>query len=171
MNIAPAYRLPAKPRANLSAGQCLVALLILLFQAGCSVLFVAPYDSVVDQSINDLHVRTIVFLDRMARTGGSFAENRSFYDEAHGTIATIRSRAAMLPKNEGTLNNLKELDDNITRLAVLHKIRPLTGTGTLDPAYNVRELIESNFRSLTRIELHKKLGSSVGKSADAKPAS
>ena len=145
-----------------------LAIFVLLWQTGCSVLFVAPYDPVTDQSINDLYVRTNVFLDRMQRTAGSYAKNRSFYDDAHATIATIKVRAEMLPKNDGTLKNLQELDKQFTDLAALHKIRPLTGTDPLDPAYIARQLIESTFRDLTEIELQKKLGAAVGRSPQSR---
>jgi len=43
----------------------LLAFLFGLLLAGCSVLFVAPYDAVVDQSLTNLYAQTLSFLDRM----------------------------------------------------------------------------------------------------------
>ena len=132
-----------------------------LLLAGCSVLFVAPYDAIVDQSLTNLYAQTLTFLDRMERTGDSYARQRAFYDEAKGTVSAIKVRAALLPKNSGTIKNLDELSGQYDRLAELHRRGPLVGL----KAKIARELIDSNFRSLMQLELHKKLGAAVG-SAD-----
>ena len=136
----------------------LLAFLFGLLLAGCSVLFVAPYDQVIDQSLTDLYAQSLTFLDRMERTGDSYASQRAFYDEAKGTVSAIKVRAALLPKNSGTIKNLDGLSGQYDRLAELHRRGPLVGL----KAKIARELIESNFRCLMQLELHKKLGAAVG---------
>ena len=73
----------------------LLALLLGLLLAGCSVLFVAPYDAIVDQSLTNLYAQTLTFLDCMERTADSYASQRAFYDEAKGTVSAIKVRAAL----------------------------------------------------------------------------
>jgi len=136
----------------------LLAFVFGLLLAGCSVVFVAPYDAIVDQSLTDLYAQTLTFLDRMERTGDSYASQRGFYDEAKGTVSAIKVRAALLPKNSGTIKNLDELSGQYDRLAELHRRGSLVGL----KAKIARELIDSNFRSLMQLELHKKLGAAVG---------
>jgi hypothetical protein len=144
--------------AILRPRQWLAPLLCLVFLAGCSVTFVAPYDDVIDQAVTNLYVKSSVFLDRMERTGDSYTSQQSFYEEAKGTVEAISARARLLPKNDGTIKNLNELSGQYDRLAELHRRGPLVGL----KAKIAHQLIDSNFRSLMQLELHKKLGSSVG---------
>ena len=134
-----------------------LAFVLPLLLAGCSELFVAPY-AVTDESLTNLYAQALTFLDRMERTGDSYASQRAFYDEAKGTVSAIKVRAALLPKNSGTIKNLDELSGQYDRLAELHRRGPLVGL----KAKIARELIDSNFRSLMQLELHKKLGAAVG---------
>jgi len=117
----------AFPSANAGRPGALLALLLGLLFAGCSVLFVAPYDVVIDESLTNLYGQTLTFLDRMERTGDSYASQRAFYDEAKGTVSAIKVRAALLPKNSGTIKNLDELSGQYDRLAELHRQGPLVG--------------------------------------------
>jgi hypothetical protein len=135
----------------------LLALLFGLLLVGCSVVFVAPYDAVIDESLTNLYAQTLTFLDRMERTGDSYSSQRAFYDEAKGAVSAIKTRAALLPKNSGTTKNLDELSGQYDRLAELHRQGPLVGL----KAKIARELIDSNFRSVMQLELHKKLGAAV----------
>jgi hypothetical protein len=92
--------------------------------------------------------------------GDGYASQGAFYDEAKDTVSAIKARAALLPKNSGTIKNLDELSGQYDRLAELHRQGPLVGL----KAKIARELIDSNFRSLMQLELHKKLGATVGSS-------
>jgi hypothetical protein len=95
----------ARPSTFARRPGTLLALLFGLLLAGCSVLLIAPYDAVVDQSLTNLYAQTLTFLDRMERTADSYASQRAFYDEAKGTVSAIKVRAALLPKNSGTIKN------------------------------------------------------------------
>jgi hypothetical protein len=73
--------------------------------------------SIADQ----FYAQSLTFLDRMERTGDSYASQRSFYDEAKGTLSAIKARASLLPKNSGTIKNLDALSGQYDRLAELHR--------------------------------------------------
>jgi hypothetical protein len=131
-----------------------VALTLLL--SSC-VVFVGPYDEVTDKAITDLQVKTEQFLAKMEVTGGSYSENRNFYEEAKGSIRSIELRAALYEKNEGELKALKLLEENLDNLAELHQAGPLKGRALTA----ARSSLETNFQSLIQIELAKKRSSGV----------
>ena len=134
----------------------LAASLVLLAITGCAVMFVAPYDQQVDKQITELHQKTRVFLAKMNSTRGSYADNKSFYQEAHASVAVLISRAKLYgeDKNKGTLTNLKRLDKAFDDLAEGHQAGPLLG-----PAW--ANTMDIHFESLLQIELHKKFSSGV----------
>ena len=131
-------------------------LLLPFVLAGCAVMFVAPYDAMVDKQVTELHERTRIFLAKMNASRGSHAQNVDFYQGAHASVAVIRSRAELYgaEKNKGTLANLKLLDSAFTDLEEAHRAGPLIG-----PAY--ANTMDVHFRSLLQIELHKKFSSGV----------
>jgi hypothetical protein len=91
----------------------------------------------------------------MSATRGSYAENKSFYQEAHASVAVLSSRAKLYgEKNKGTIANLKLLDGAFSDLEEAHRAGPLIG-----PAY--ANTMDIHFESLLQIELHKKFSSGV----------
>ncbi len=72
----------------------LLAFLFGLLLAGCSVLFVAPYDATTDRLLTDLTVLT---------------ETVVVYAEAEGTVNAMKMRAGLYAKNEQEITALDEL--------------------------------------------------------------
>lgn len=143
-------------RTNRHLGKAISIVALALTLSSC-VVFVGPYDEVTDKAITDLQVKTEQFLAKMEVTGGSYSDNRNFYEEAKGAIRSIQLRAALYEKNEGERNELKLLEENLDNLAELHRAGPLKGRALTA----ARSLLEANFQSLIQIELAKKRSSGV----------
>jgi hypothetical protein len=140
------------------------ALLGVLLLTQCSVLFVAPYDAQFDRSLTELHEKTSIFLASMRRTRGSHSANVAFYDEAGSRIAILRSRAELYGDklNAGTLANLDRLSAAFKDLEEAHDAGPLTSL-----AY--AHTMDTHFRALLQIELHKKHSLTVNPPEEAAP--
>jgi hypothetical protein len=128
---------------------------------GCAVHFVSDYDEVTDRTITELQARTEAFVLKMADAAGTpagtYDSNKVCYTESKATILTLQSRAAVMPKNETTVAQLKKLEENINLMAELHL---KAGDSGLIPekAGPVLSMMEEQFRAIIRHELDKKRG-------------
>lgn len=156
MTPSPARSFQQKALRIDGARRGLAAIVFALVLSGCTVMFVAPYDEQVDKQITELHQKTRAFLAKMSSSHGSYAENKTFYQEAHAAVAVLISRAKLYgeDKNKGTLAELKQLDVAFDNLEKGHKAGPLIG-----PAW--ANTMDIHFESLLQIELHKKFSSGV----------
>jgi hypothetical protein len=138
-----------------------VASLLCLMVMGCAVHFVSDYDEVTDRMITDLQARTEAFVLKMADAAGTPAgtcdSNKVFYTEAKATILTMQSRAAVMPKNQTTVEQLKKLEENIGLMAELHE---KAGDLGLIPEKSgpVLDMMDEQFRAIIQHELDKKRG-------------
>jgi len=71
----------------------LLTFLFALLLAGCSVLFVAPYDATTDRLLTDLTVRTDTVVVEADNDQLSVAEREKFYAEAEETVSAMKMRA------------------------------------------------------------------------------
>jgi hypothetical protein len=91
-----------------------------LLLAGCSVLFVAPYDATTDRLLTDLTVRTETVVVQADNDQLSVAEREKFYAEAQGTVNAMKMRAGLYAKNEQEIAALDELAKRYQALAERH---------------------------------------------------
>jgi len=78
----------------------LLAFLFGLLLAGCSVLFVAPYDAPTDGLLTVLTVLTAAVVIKADNDQLSVGEREKFYAEAEGTVNAMKMRARLYAKNE-----------------------------------------------------------------------
>jgi hypothetical protein len=87
-----------------------IAALISILLCSCAAVFVAPYDETTDRLLTDLSVKTetaIVQADAGTLTNG---ERSKFYDEALGTVRTMKQRSSLFANNENEIHALGELE-------------------------------------------------------------
>jgi hypothetical protein len=72
--------------------------LVLLAGACGPVRLVSAYDEIIDRGTSDLNTKIVSFVGRMVtlsgRPEGTYDANATFYDDAKGSIATLRLRAS-----------------------------------------------------------------------------
>jgi hypothetical protein len=98
----------------------LLAFLFALLLAGCSVLFIAPYDATTDRFLTDLTVRTETVVVKADNDQLSVEEREKFYAEAEGTVNAMKMRAGLYAKNEQEIAALDELAKRYRALADRH---------------------------------------------------
>jgi hypothetical protein len=135
-----------------------LALLPLLL-AGCSVLFVSPYDEMTDRAVSELVTKTETFLGRYSATtndmgrlikaGRSYDDEAArFYNEARGSVAAILLRSEQKEKNTEEIKILGDLSGQYDRLEASHRL----GTITKSSAFGLR----TTLRALLQVQLTKK---------------
>ena len=87
----------------------LLAFLLGLLLAGCSVLFIAPYDATTDRLLTDLTVLTETVVVKADNDQLPVGEREKFYAEAEGTVNAMKMRAGLYAKNEQEITALDEL--------------------------------------------------------------
>ena len=98
----------------------LLAFLFGLLLAGCSVLFVAPYDATTDRLLTDLTVRTETVVVQADNNELSAGDREKFYAEAEGTVNAMKMRAGLYAKNEQEIAALDELGKRYRALEERH---------------------------------------------------
>ena len=92
--LAPQLRpMIALPSTFARCSGTLLTFLFALLLAGCSVLFVAPYDATTDRLLTDLTVRTDTVVVEADNDQLSVAEREKFYAEAEETVSAMKMRA------------------------------------------------------------------------------
>jgi hypothetical protein len=151
-----------------------ITLLVLLpfLLAGCSVLFVSPYDEMTDRAVSELVVKTETFLARYAATtdettgklikrGKAYDDEAArFYNEARGAAAAILLRSSQKDKNEEEIQMLKDLAIQYDKLEASHRL------GTIDQQVSASGL-HTTLRAILRVQLTKKRIGSTKKEATA----
>lgn len=132
-----------------------------LVMLACTVHFVSDYDEVTDRTITDLQARAEAFVLKMADAAGSpagtYDSNKAFYTEAKATILTMQSRAAAIPQNVSTVEQLKKLEESIDELAELHREAGDDGL-TADVVGPTHAALNVQFGAIIKHELDKKRG-------------
>jgi hypothetical protein len=113
----------------------LYLILILLFVSaisGCAfkVKLVGDYDQIIDQSVTELQQSTVSFFTKMkAATDAdrTYEQNKAFYAEANGKIATLIARVEIIEenlKNTPLTDNFVALQKNYIVLSTEHQNNP-----------------------------------------------
>lgn len=131
-----------------------LACLLVLLMAGCSVMFVTPYDEILDKQVTDLQLKTEQFFAKVEGSGASYEASKPFYQDAKAAVRVMRARAEASgeEKNKGEISEINLLEEKFGQLEVYHRAGSIRGKG----GQAVHESIAVNFRALLRIELAKK---------------
>ena len=73
-------------------------------------MFVAPYDETTDHLLTDLSVKTETAIARADSGKLSEEERTKFFDEAVGTVRTMKARSSLFPKNQEEITALAQLE-------------------------------------------------------------
>lgn len=114
-----------KLRLSFAAITATAALLL----AGCSVMFIAPYDETTDRLLNDLSVKTETAIASADAGQLSASEREKFFDESLGTVRTMKARASLFAKNDEEIKALAALEQRYLDLKQ-HGASPRTSLST-----------------------------------------
>lgn len=82
----------------------------------CAAAFVAPYDETTDRLVTDLSVKAETAIAK-ADAGNLSQEDRAkFYDEALGTVRTMKRRSSLFAKNDEEIKALTQLEQRFVDL-------------------------------------------------------
>lgn len=158
-----------RPRsARRLVARCLVArrLAALLFAAalglaagGCvTVRLVGAYDAQVDEGATRLQRGMDAFLTRLASVPAddasrTYAPNRTFYIDYGVDLRALEMRAASLPRNTITVQQLEGIERSVEQLRAVHEAQNGLSTAVL-PAY--RDQFNQSWRAILTLELAKR---------------
>jgi hypothetical protein len=142
------------PLPQVALRRALSAFLALLLLVSCAVTFVAPYDQITDEAVQELAKKTEIFITDVTLTRGSYSQHADFYREVEGSLGAIELRASLYQKNEGELDLIKRLRKAFQNLKQIHQ-----EVGPFRPAE--AEPVRSLLRSLIQVELAKKRSAGI----------
>jgi hypothetical protein len=148
------------------AGRFISTLFILIVLSGCSVKLISNYDEETDRSVMALQRKIETFLVRLEGQDGSlqcaYDHHKTFYADAKVEVSSIHVRAAAIPQNEITTEQVMLLSQSLGSLEELHKIKAKKGPGknciSAEEIAPLREGFNSSFISILKLELAKKRG-------------
>ena len=116
-------------RTFLCSKKTLVFASVSAFLISCAAVFVAPYDETTDRLLTDLSVKIETAAARADAGKLSDEERGKFYDEALGTVRTMKKRAGLYAKNDDEIKALDDLEQRIVDLRE-HGASPRTSLTT-----------------------------------------
>ncbi len=135
-----------------------LSFLCLLVFSGCTeIRLISEYDEQTDKSITQFQRKIEAFLISLERNIGTeqakYENNTQYYDEFKVDLSAIRVRAAAIPKNSITIQQIDLLIDSLNNLEKLHQ-HGLTreDIGPLRTAFN------TSCTAILKLELAKKRG-------------
>jgi hypothetical protein len=99
----------------LARNAALVLLALCLALSGCAVKFIGDYDDVIDRGVTDFQQAAATYLSQL-ETQPNTPYRQAFYDDAHGRLAALRSRAAASDKKEILVEQIDELRKSLDQL-------------------------------------------------------
>lgn len=138
----------------------LVVSLLVLATSGCaSVKLIADYDEQVDVAVTQFQRKMESFLVSLERNAGTeeaaYARNTKFYDDVRVDLSAIGVRAAAIPDNDVTIQQLTLLSENVGILEKLHRFG--ISANDIPP---IRTAFNVSCTAILRLELAKKRGKS-----------
>ncbi len=128
----------------------LVAAIVL---TSCQVRFIGDYDDTIDKGVVDVQEKTETYLAKL-KADPPAAFDQTFYDGINAKLATLKSRATLMPKYPIIRDQLGLLENSFSDLQKLDKMRPFPAKA-VDTA---KTLIEASIESIERLELALKQG-------------
>ncbi len=137
----------------------MVSLLVLVMTGCASIKLIADYDEQTDVAVTQFQRKMETFLFALERNMGeneaSYGSNAKFYDEVRVDLSAIRVRAAAIPQNDISMQQLSLLADNINNLEKLHKLG--LGVNDIPPVRNAFNVVCT---AILKLEIAKKRGKS-----------
>ena len=137
-------------------GWLTTAVLFSVLLTACTVTFISPYDETLDRQITELQEDIFTFLNGLESSPAEhdFQSSHAFYDKISARLEAMRTRAEAIPKNELTVDQLKQIEQNIDNLRRLHRLGFTNPERELQP---VREALNSQFLAIIKLNRAKKL--------------
>lgn len=137
---------------------CAAVLAIAISVPGCAVTLLSSYDETTDKSVTALQRKTEAHLVALESVDGlpgcELAKHKQYYSEAKVDVSAVAVRAAAIPKNERTTEQITLLAGSLEDLEKLHRISCFS-KAQIAP---LRILLNSQFTSILKLELAKKRG-------------
>lgn len=135
-------------------------LIVSLSVSACTLKLVSSYDEVTDKAVTDLQRKVETFLVTLGAEQGrpacAYSNYQTFYREAEVDVSAIRVRAAAIPQNELTVEQLRLLDDSLDKLKRLHQI----ACPSAEQLKALQTAFNASFTAILKLELAKKRGQS-----------
>lgn len=126
--------------------------------SGCAVKLISSYDETTDKTVTALQKKTEAHLVALEAVDGlpecKYEQHKQFYSEAKVDVSAIAVRAAAIPKNDITTEQMMLLTSSLEILEKLHKIACLS-KGQIAP---LRAQFNSSFTAILKLELAKRRG-------------
>jgi hypothetical protein len=135
-----------------------VTLIFILTLAGCaSIRLISEYDRETDIAVTAFQKkmeRFLISLERnIGKEGAEYKNNVGFYDGIKVDLSAIRVRAAAIPKNEITTQQIDLLIENVNNLERIHKLGM-----THEDIPPLRTAFNESCTAILKLELAKKRG-------------
>lgn len=127
--------------------------------AGCvTVRLVGAYDEKIDQAATQLQKQMDTHLTRLENLpagdpGLGYAPNRQFYLDYGVELRALETRAAGLPKNAITVQQIDLMESNLESLRRTHETQNTLNAAAVQ---QYRELFNTAWRAILALELAKK---------------
>lgn len=136
----------------------LLYLLVALVFSGCTVKLIADYDETIDKSTAEIQKKVETFLTKLERAVGisaaDYSQHVAFYDEVRVDLSSLKVRAAAIPQNTITEQQIDLLTENWSNLEKLHII----GFKNKEEIVPLRRNFNQAFTQILKLELAKKRG-------------
>jgi len=135
-----------------------IASLLILIMSGCSnIRLIADYDEQTDVAVTQVQRKLEQFLVSLERNIGkeeaSYSRNTKFYDDIRVDLSAMRVRAAAIPDNDRTVQQIRLLTDTVDNLEKLHKLG--LAANDIPP---IRTAFNVSCTAILKLELAKKRG-------------
>jgi len=136
----------------------LLNLLVAFALSECTLKLIADYDETVDKSTTEIQKKVETFLTRLERTIGTsaadYAQHVALYDEVRVDLSALKVRAAAIPQNTITVQQIDLLIDSWSTLEKLH----ILGFKNKEEISPLRRNFNQDFTQILKLELAKKRG-------------
>lgn len=140
----------------------------LLMLSGCTVKFISSYDEQTDKSVTALQKKVETFFVKLEGLDGlpecTYDHHKTFYEEARVEVSAIQVRAAAIPQNDITTEQVGLLSKSLSSLEQLHQGKAKKEKGKNCPSREevqpLRDNFNTSFTAILKLELAKKRGES-----------
>lgn len=132
-----------------------IVLAFALMLPGCATTRISDYDETTDRNVTALQKKVETYLISLEALDGQpackYEKQKPFYDEAKVDVSSIEVRAAAIPKNQLTTEQVQLLAGSLDNLEKLHKISCLSKE-QIEP---LRIQFNASFTAILKLELAK----------------
>ena len=145
-------------------GKSLSIIFIFAALSGCTLKLISSYDEETDKSVMALQRKIETFLVRLEGLDGSpeckYDHHKAFYAGAKVEVSAIQVRAAAMPENEITIEQVGLLSESLSTLEKLHKGKLKKGRNcfSIEEIEPLRQGFNASFTAILKLELAKKRG-------------